>query len=1157
MMIVEVLNSRSNNGNMASKLLLLLNEVCEHATQHLKLVLQQLPEFDIHDASHSGMVVHNMESLLRDKVDELSIYELFLLQMSGFLHDCAMALPAWELNLLKMTEGIGEFVRNDLGKSYANDGNPPYKLSSAIQLIETHKPQLYEDFEKVSTFIFSSSSESEMQRDLAERLIDYQEFRNGYTDELKKKALNGSYTEFFELSDLIRYEFTRQTHPQRVEKYIRNLASLFEARLGGVWGDKLANDLARICRSHGESMNYVKTLEEHTAYHGPESANLQFVAVLLRLADILHFSHDRAPQSLFIEKMIRSKESLLHWKVKFQGINYSLDESDANGRIKIKYMAYCDEPSLYYFIQEYLDWVDVEIDNYFRLIHGMEYSVQTRHLAERYRLNIANTVDRSQVQYDNSKFTPVPDMKFTLEQNKILELLMGVGLYKNKFLCLRELYQNALDACRCMMAIYDNQSVGIRGKIEFGLGISKEGGRQRTYIYCLDNGVGMNKHQITNFFLKIGNSFYKSKEFQKQNALLNSSFKPTSQFGIGILSCFMVGDKLEVTTRSLAVDGTTSEQPIRFSIDGPHEKFYYMTPDALDLEKLGRHGTLIKVYLSDDVIIYDHKIDELQLVIHGSKSQEFKQSRPAVYEKWDSHIYNLISSSLAIPKEDVDVLVAINNGTPEKVIPWGTPINLKDYPSEDLKLIYSEHRYLSDGYKVLDDYLKVRDFINLQEHSIRVEDIEYRFLLSLPLPGMPEVDYRVLSFQPVLYRIPNVLVDGVVVEIPIHQFHDVAEIGTINFVGMERPQLSVDRNSITNIPQGLDDSISKLPENLASTVVLEISKHIEHYNLKSGSPEVKKLWNYIFHKFHKFSNWLISQLAVIPEANMILDDISLFREKQVSVGDIIDSQNLVLKRFDSRLLEPTGELVFLGKIVEASNIEVKDIDVRIESSTFRSVTIPMRHFGPDQTLPLVVRADKWEGEYSQYDLVSGLWPIISPSLYDSLLYGYETTEISSKMKAVADHSNSISGLAGIDPAQIHQRLGMFMPERDVFNRKQNLVKKFDRSVNKFWLQELNQHGELIRKHKQDFILFGFISPRQLSEEELISLEDIKDEDPIYYDGAQNGWSFLILGKTSDFVILPGVVDRASILAAIKPSFWKKSDNIQYLFTDGTVLEPAQ
>lgn len=1156
MTILEALNRRSDDGNMASRLLLLLKDVCEHATQHLKLVIQQLPEFDIHDASHSSMVVRNMEALLGDKVDELSSYELFLLHMSGYLHDCAMALPTWELKFLKMTEGMGEFVHSGLEKSFANDGNPPFKLSSAIELVETIKIQLYEDFEKVKGFIFSFPSESEMQRDLAERLIDYQQFRNGYTDELKKKTVDASPNDYLELSDLIRYEFIRQTHPQRVEKYIRNLASLFETQLGGVWGDKLANDLARICRSHGESMDYVKNLEEHTSYNGAESANLQFIAVLLRLADILHFSHDRAPQSLFIEKMISSKESLLHWKVKFQGINYSLDELDPNGRTKIKYMAYCDEPSLYYFIQDYLDWVDGELENYFRFIHGMEYSVQSRHLAHKYKLNIANIVDRSQVKYDDSKFTPVPNMKFTLEQNKILELLMGVGLYKNKFLCLRELYQNALDACRCMMGVLGDQIGNIRGKIEFGLGMSREGGQQRTYIYCLDNGVGMDKHKITNYFLKIGNSFYRSKEFQKQNAMLRSNFKPTSQFGIGILSCFMIGDKLEVTTKSLAADGT-SDQPIRFSIDGPHEKFYYMKPDALDLERIGHHGTLIKVYLSDDVIIYDHKIEKLPLVIHGSKSHAYKNHRPALYENWDTHIYNLVSSSVVIPKEDINISVAINDGTTEKIIPWGTPINLSNYPYEDLELIYESHSYLSDGYKVLDDYLRVRDFIDLQEYSLLLDDIEFRFLLSLPLPGMPEVDYRVLSFEPVLAKNSAFLVDGVLVDSAGPRTHEISQLGSMNFIGTERPQLSVDRNSITSIPKLLEESISNLPKEIACKVIGEVSRHIEKYNLKPDSNEVKTMWNYIFHKFSMLANWLVGYLAVVPEADMKLDDISLFQGKRVSVSDVVNSQQLVLKRFDSRLLEPTGELVFLGKLVEADCVEVEDTDVYITSSKFQSVIFPERYFGPEQTLPLVIKADKWSGQYSQYDLVSSLWPIIPTCLYNNLINDYDITVISARMKAVAEYTNSISGLAGIDPAQIHPRLGMFSPERDVFGRKQNHVNKFDRSANKFWLSELNQQGELVRKQKQDFVLFGYISPRQMSEEELVSLEDIKDEDPIYYNGVQSGWSFLILGHTADFVILPGVVDRASIIAAIKPSFWKKSEGIQYLFTDGTILEQVQ
>jgi molecular chaperone HtpG len=185
-----------------------------------------------------------------------------------------------------------------------------------------------------------------------------------------------------------------------------------------------------------------------------------------------------------------------------------------------------------------------------------------------------------------------------------------------------------------------------------------------------------------------------------------------------------------------------------------------------------------------------------------------------------------------------------------------------------------------------------------------------------------------------------------------------------------------------------------------------------------------------------------------------------------------------------------------------------------------------------------------------------MWPIIPSSLYDRLINSDETAIITARMKSVAYHSNSISGLAGIDPAQIHPRMGMFILDRDIWNRKQNHVNKFGRSAN-FHLSELNLYGDLVREQNQDFVLFGFICPRQMSEEEIISLEDIKAEDPVYYNGVQNGWSFLILGYTTEFIILPGIVDRASIVAAIKPSFWNKTKGIQFLFTDGTVLERTQ
>lgn len=1154
MTILETLNERVNDGNIASKLLILAKEVASQATDHLKLVIEQLPEFDIHDASHSIKIIENMEGLLRQEViSRLSSYELFLLYMSGFLHDCAMALPAWELQLLKLTEGTEGFTSNQMSKSLANDGKTPYMLSKAMEVIGEYAEHLYGDYNQIRSFIFIFPNENQLQRDLAERLVDYQNFRNGYWEELKKKVDQGVIPAYLELSDLIRYEYIRITHAKRIEKYIRNLAGFFAQRLGGAWGEALAKDLALICRSHGESMDYVKKLNEKAGYFGEESANLQFVAVILRLADILHFSHDRAPKSLFSEKMIRSKESLLHWKVKFQGINYTLDETDANGRIKLKYMAYCDEPSLYYFVQEYLNWVDAEISNYFNFILEMEYSIQTKHLAEKYKLQIAGEVDRSQIRYNEDNFTPVENLRFTLNQKKIIELLMGVGLYKDKFLCLRELYQNALDACRCMVSMMNRQGK-VKGIIEFGLGSYIENNRKRTYLYCRDNGIGMTRDRVTNYFLKIGNSFYKSREFQKLNAVWGELFKPTSQFGIGILSCFMIGDKLEITTKALTEDERNGEA-IRFSIDGPHEHFYFMKPDELDLEQIGQHGTLIKLFLSEETLIYNDDFEQLPLLVHGDSKKPYRDKYPELYQKWDSHIYKFLYDSIAIPNENVDIRVKMSSGKVEYFSPWLTPFDLTAYDPNEIKLMYSDYSYLNDGYNPMEDFMKIKPFIETKTLRVRTDDIEYHFLLSLPLKGMSNTDYRVLKFEKALYNDNSVLVDGVPVgsqnlKAEFDEKRDLLRNGTINFVGVERPILSVDRNTITSIPDKLEVQLGKLPELVAQRILEVVKEHINKHSLPINSTEIRVMWDYIFKKFNSISQSLIASLVSNPEVDMILTDINAFVEEGLSANQFVQLNYLELKRTDMRKLGPTEELIMFGKLIKADSIEVDSEDLQIRSNSFSQIQVRTRTFSEDSPVSITVKADIWSGEYEEYDLVSALWPVIPEKLFTKLK-NYDVVDVNERTKTVGEYSNSLSGLANLDPVLIHPKMGMFSKSQRNSWKKENWVGRFENPANNFWLSELNDNGSIVYENKQDFFLFVFISAKTLTEEERITLEDYKHEEPEYYEGVTKGWSILLLGMTGKFVILPGLHSRTELISRIKPGFWKENGGITYSFSDGT------
>lgn len=354
MKIIDALKKRSENPSdsvkIELKLYTLADDLTKKAESHLKRITRVLPEFDLHDKTHSEKVLYNQEKLLGDrKIIELSAYELFLIQLSAFFHDCAMAPSDWELEVLKLTEGTDKFqVKTD---SLLNDLKTPFKISAAINFITHNKDKIYSSFRSdVKEWMFSPKTEKELIKYLAGLLVDYQNYRNGFSAQIKEiKFLN----DFEDLNEFIRVDYIRASHYSRIETYIKNLEPIFSnAFEQPTWGKQLANDLAKICRSHGEESTYLNQLSSNAQYYGNESANLQFVAIMLRLGDIIHFSFDRAPIDLRTSRIFKSEYSFLQWAIKNNGVNYSIE----NGLISFR--AYCEDPESYFKLHQYIDWID-------------------------------------------------------------------------------------------------------------------------------------------------------------------------------------------------------------------------------------------------------------------------------------------------------------------------------------------------------------------------------------------------------------------------------------------------------------------------------------------------------------------------------------------------------------------------------------------------------------------------------------------------------------------------------------------------------------------------------------------------------------------------------------------------------------------------------
>jgi molecular chaperone HtpG len=137
-------------------------------------------------------------------------------------------------------------------------------------------------------------------------------------------------------------------------------------------------------------------------------------------------------------------------------------------------------------------------------------------------------------------------MALGLNDAAIMSLLMGDRLYSHPAVAVRELVQNSIDACAVRSR---TDGVAYQPQIEIDSFIDESGKR---WIRVVDNGIGMDEYVLSEYFLKLGNSYYSSPEFERAfwEVTNGGGFSPISRFGIGIISVFMIGDVLEVRTRA-------------------------------------------------------------------------------------------------------------------------------------------------------------------------------------------------------------------------------------------------------------------------------------------------------------------------------------------------------------------------------------------------------------------------------------------------------------------------------------------------------------------------------------------------------------------------------------------------------------------------------
>ncbi|WP_306321623.1 MULTISPECIES: ATP-binding protein [unclassified Streptomyces] len=190
---------------------------------------------------------------------------------------------------------------------------------------------------------------------------------------------------------------------------------------------------------------------------------------------------------------------------------------------------------------------------------------------------------------------------FRLDERRVRDLLMGEQLYKDRDLALRELYQNALDACRYRRArteyldrVTPGATYDYAGRITFEQGVDDDG---RAFVECRDNGVGMGEAELRGVFSNAGARFAEQPDFLDEQAAWESveppvRLYPNSRFGIGVLSYFMLADEIRVTTCRMGPTGAVGPL-LEASIFGPGHLFRIARPADCGAEP----GTTVRLYL--------------------------------------------------------------------------------------------------------------------------------------------------------------------------------------------------------------------------------------------------------------------------------------------------------------------------------------------------------------------------------------------------------------------------------------------------------------------------------------------------------------------------------------------------------------------------------
>lgn len=473
-------------------------------------------------------------------------------------------------------------------------------------------------------------------------------------------------------------EFARENHAKRIRSWLSEtpdpalgydpaLACRLRAILAGV-EETFVEDLAIVAESHhledlGDTIKY--PVNRPYGATPLEEANVQYAALLLRTADLLHITRDRVPAISAVVVNPRNPKSQTEWAKQsaVRTVRARTPVVDESGKTHvadtIEIHATFKEPEGYFGLTAYLLYAGAQIAQTHR---WAEESLRGGAVGYEFPWRL---IDTDQIK---ARGFVAEQFQFSLDQGKILDLLTGHTLYNDTNVVLRELMQNSLDATRLQT----------HSEVDFDYipKIVVEWTSDDRSLVVMDNGTGMSQRTIEDFFLRVGSSRYRDPAFQKEFP----NYSPISRFGIGVLSAFMVADNVTVVT-------SAPEEPLARHLDLRDVHGMYLikllpkeSPDLPDF--IRAHGTAVKIQLRPSARMKDvGGILENWIVVPGCE------------------VLLIVDGGAPISIGSEDVAAALTRSLLEtgvvqrdpdgKLVQSGSRVEVREYSSEGFDLAYA------------------------------------------------------------------------------------------------------------------------------------------------------------------------------------------------------------------------------------------------------------------------------------------------------------------------------------------------------------------------------------------------------------------------------------------------------------------------------------